>query len=67
MPLAAPPQVVPTPTADPDAPARTDAPDPLTGYRWEPQPEAEAFVKNVVEDFLARLPEAKAFAERLVP
>jgi hypothetical protein len=42
--------------------AGTDA---LTAYQWEPQPKAAAFVQKVVDDFLEKLPEAKAFADRL--
>ncbi len=40
-------------------------PDALTAFHWEPQPQAAAFVKKVVDDFLEKLPEAKAFADRL--
>ena len=44
---------------------KTDPLHALTAYHWEPQPKAAAFVKKVVDDFLAKLPEAKAFAELL--
>ena len=44
------------------AAAGTDA---LTAFHWEPQPKAAAFVRRVVDDFLQKLPEAAAFAERL--
>lgn len=37
----------------------------LTAYHWEPQPQAAAFVQRVVDDFLDKLPEAAAFADRL--
>ncbi len=42
-----------------------DATDALTAYQWEPQPKAAAFVQKVVDEFLEKLPEAKAFADRL--
>src|SRR5688500_4898389 len=48
-----------------DKPRKADPTEALTRYHWEPQPQAAAFVKKVVEDFLEKLPEAKAFAERL--
>ncbi len=47
---------------------KLDKSDPLyalTAYQWEPQPQAAAFVKKVVDDFLEKLPEARAFADRL--
>jgi hypothetical protein len=37
----------------------------LTRYHWEPQPQAERWLHELVDEFLRRLPAAKAFAERL--
>ena len=45
--------------------ATTQATDALTAFQWEPQPKAAAFVRKVVDDFLEKLPEVKAFAHRL--
>ena len=45
--------------------APPEATDALTAFRWEPQPRAAAFVRRLVHDFLQKLPEAAAFAERL--
>ena len=52
---------------DPGMPATVaaESTDALTAYQWEPQPKAAAFVRRVVDDFLAKLPEAAAFADRL--
>ena len=47
------------------ATAAAESTDALTAYQWEPQPAAAAFVRRVVHDFLAKLPEAAAFADRL--
>ena len=50
---------------DPMTATAAKMPDALTAFHWEPQPQAAAFVQKVVDDFLEKLPEAKAFADRL--
>ena len=49
----------------PTAEAAVVGTDALTAFHWEPQPKAAAFVRRVVDEFLQKLPEAAAFAERL--
>jgi hypothetical protein len=39
--------------------------NPLTAFQWKPQPAAEALVKGILEDFLARTPFAAALATRM--
>ena len=39
--------------------------DPLDGFHWEPQPEAEKWVLETLSQFLSRNPAAAAFAKRL--
>ena len=56
-----------TPTRTPPAP-RTDnaaAAESLTAYKWEPQPEAERLVHELVDGFLARCPFAWQLAARM--
>jgi hypothetical protein len=37
----------------------------LTAFQWSRQPEAEAFLRGTVADFLERLPAAKSLADRM--
>ncbi|HZK79814.1 MAG TPA: hypothetical protein VFC46_02080 [Humisphaera sp.] len=39
--------------------------NPLTGFQWEPQPQAEKFVRGVVDDFLKRTPYAAELSRRM--
>ncbi|MDB5323089.1 MAG: hypothetical protein JWN40_4720 [Phycisphaerales bacterium] len=44
---------------------RKDATEALTQFSWERQPEAERLVREMVEEFLKRTPEAKTLADRM--
>ena len=47
-------------------PARSSAADnPFEKFQWKPQPEAERLVRELVDGFLERCPEARTFARRL--
>jgi hypothetical protein len=53
------------PTQTPQ-PARSPAADnPFEQFQWKPQPEAERLVRELVDGFLERCPEARTFARRL--
>ena len=43
----------------------TAAANPLTEFTWHRQPEAERLVRELVDDFLRKCPEASAAAERM--
>src|SRR6266704_2955767 len=44
---------------------RQDGTEALTQFIWERQPEAERLVRELVEEFLRRCPEAARLAERM--
>src|SRR5687767_13047917 len=57
--------VTPTRTPPPRKPDNAAAADALTAYKWEPQPEAEALVRELVDAFLRVSPVAQALRDRL--
>jgi hypothetical protein len=48
-----------------DSPTRVAENNPLTAFQWERQPQAEQFVRGVVDDFLNRTPYAANLARRM--